>query len=56
MYAKHYHHYDPSGTSHILDTFRRQGWVPPSEDPASLAKWEYYKTCAWRKEQSEAKH
>lgn len=49
MYARHYHHYDPSGTSHILDRFRKMGWIPPSEDPKIIEKWDYYKTCGWNK-------
>lgn len=53
MYATHYHHYDPAGTSHIMDTFRKMGWVPPSEQPAYQAKWEYFKTLMWRKEEGE---
>lgn len=50
MYARHYHHYDPAGTTHIINTFRKAGWVPPSEDPAYLAKWEYYKNAEYNKE------
>lgn len=50
MYARHYHHYDPAGTTHIMDKFRAMGWVPPSEDPDYLAKWEYYKTAEYNKE------
>jgi transposase len=50
MYAKHYHHYDPSGTTHIMDRFRKMGWVPPSEDKTYQKKWKYFQECAWRKE------
>ena len=50
MYARHYHHYDPAGTTHIMDKFRAMGWVPPSEDPACQAKWEYYKNAEYNKE------
>lgn len=50
MYAKHYHHYDPSGTSHIMDRFRKMGWVPPSEDKTYRKKWKYFQECAWRKD------
>ena len=50
MYARHYHHYDPAGTTHIMDKFRAMGWVPPSEDPEFQAKWDYYKSAEWNKE------
>ena len=49
MYAKHYHLYKPSVATNILDTFKKFGWTPPSEDPAIQAKWEYYKNCEWNK-------
>lgn len=51
MYARHYHQYNPSVQTNIMETYRKHGWVPPSEDPAILEKWKYYQECAWRKEQ-----
>ena len=41
--------YKTAAQTDILRTFRRLGWVPPSEDPAVIAKWEYYKTLPLRK-------
>ena len=52
MYARHYHQYEPAVNTNILDTFRKAGWVPPSQDPKIIEKWNYYQSCAWRKEQS----
>ena len=40
--------YTPSVKTDIIATFRRLGWTPPSEDPAIVAKWEYYKSIALR--------
>ena len=50
MYATHYHHYDPAGTTHIMDRFRAMGWVPPSEQPAFQAKFEFFKNAEYNKE------
>jgi len=35
--------YTPAVKTDVLATFRRLGWTPPSEDPAVVAKWAYYK-------------
>jgi hypothetical protein len=51
MYARHYHQYNPAVQTNIMETYRKAGWTPPSEDPAILEKWRYYQDCAWRKEQ-----
>ena len=51
MYARHYHQYNPSAQTNIMETYRKHGWTPPSEDPAIIEKWKYYQECAWRKEQ-----
>ena len=40
--------YTPSVKTDVLATFRRLGWTPPSEDPAIIAKWEYYKSLPLR--------
>ena len=53
MYAKHYYHYKPSISTNIMDRFRKMGWVPPSEDPEYLEKWNYYKNCEWNKKDAE---
>ena len=53
MYAKHYYQYNPSLSTNIMDRFRKMGWVPPSEDPKYLEKWNYYKNCEWNKKDAE---
>jgi hypothetical protein len=40
--------YTPGVKTDIGATFRRLGWTPPSEDPATVAKWEYYRSLAMR--------
>ena len=40
--------YTPSVKTDVTATFRRLGWTPPSEDPAIIQKWEYYKSIALR--------
>ena len=35
--------YTPAVKTDVLETFRRQGWTPPSEQPETRAKWAYYK-------------
>lgn len=54
MHATHFHPYEPSVSTNILETFRKMGWVPPSEDPKILEKWKYFQECAWRKENKNA--
>ena len=51
MYARHYHQYNPSVKTNIMETYRKAGWTPPSEDPKILEKWRYYQSCAWRNEE-----
>lgn len=31
-------------TTDVQQTWREHGWVSPSEDPMTRAKWQYYKT------------
>lgn len=42
--------YTPSSATDILSTWRRYGYVPPSEQEEYQAKWEYYLTLPTRKE------
>jgi hypothetical protein len=41
--------YKTAAQTDVLATFRRLGWTPPSEDPAIIAKWDYYKNLPMRK-------
>lgn len=38
--------YTPAVATDVLATFRRKGWVPPSEQQVYMDKWEYYKSLA----------
>lgn len=38
--------YTPAVSTDVLATFRRKGWVPPSEQQVYIDKWEYYKSLA----------
>jgi len=40
--------YKTAAQTDVLATFRRLGWIPPSEDAAVKAKWEYYKSLPMR--------
>lgn len=42
--------YTPSSATDILATWRRFGFVPPSELEEYQVKWEYYLTLPTRKE------
>ena len=42
--------YVPSSATDILATWRKHGYVPPSEQEEYQAKWEYYLTLPTRKE------
>ena len=35
--------YIHSSKTDVVATFRRLGWVPPSEDPKMIKKWQYYR-------------
>jgi hypothetical protein len=35
--------YKAAAATDVLQTFRRFGWVPPSEDPAYHEKWAKFK-------------
>jgi hypothetical protein len=46
--------YENAAQTDVLATFRRLGWTPPSEDPAVVAKWNYYQSLPLRKHSDEA--
>jgi hypothetical protein len=42
--------YIPAAKTNVLDTFKRMGWEPPSEDKRFQAKWEVYRHAATNNE------
>jgi hypothetical protein len=36
--------YTHSSKTNVLETFKRQGWVPPSEQAEFQDKWKYYRS------------
>lgn len=42
--------YTPASGTDIVATWRKHGYVPPSELPAYQAKWDYYQSLPLRKE------
>lgn len=34
--------YTPAVATDVMAMFKRRGWVPPSENPAIVAKWKRY--------------
>jgi hypothetical protein len=36
--------YVPSSATDVVTTFLRHGWTLPSNDPAIIDKWSYYKS------------
>lgn len=42
--------YIPSNATDIVATWRKYGYVPPSELPEYQAKWQYYQELPLRKE------
>jgi hypothetical protein len=42
--------YIPAAKTNILDTLKRLGWLPPSEDPRHQEKWATYRHLAARNE------
>lgn len=44
--------YIPAAATDVLATFRRLGWTPPSEDPATQEKWQYYKALSQLSEEA----
>lgn len=53
MHQKHYHPYNPSVSTNIMDTFRANGFVPPSERPDYQAKFIWYQTMGWTRNEPE---
>jgi hypothetical protein len=43
--------YVPAAKTNILETLKRLGWIPPSEDKRFQEKWNTYKHLLWRNEQ-----
>jgi hypothetical protein len=44
--------YVPAAGTNVLATFRRLGWTPPSEDPKTQEKWQYYKSLSQLSEEA----
>lgn len=42
--------YVPSSATDVMATWRKYGYVPPSEDPAYQERWDYYQSLPIRKE------
>jgi hypothetical protein len=42
--------YVPAAKTNVLETFKRLGWVPPSESPKIQKKWANYRHLAARNE------
>jgi hypothetical protein len=42
--------YIPAAKTNILETLKRLGWLPPSEDPRFHEKWSTYRHLAARNE------
>jgi len=43
-YEKDHKVYVPEVKTNVMETFRRLGFVPPSEQQVYLDKWAYYKS------------
>lgn len=46
--------YVPSNATNIIDTWRRFGYVPPSEQEYYQKRWEYYQSLPLKKNPAEA--
>jgi hypothetical protein len=43
--------YAPASATSVQRTWKRVcNWIPPSKDPAIIAKWDYYKSIVLRSE------
>lgn len=51
MYAPHFHPYNPSVATNIMETFRAACWTPPSERPEYQAKFQWYQTLGWTRDE-----
>lgn len=47
MKQAHYHPYTPSVGTSVLDTLRKQGFVPPTERPDYQAKFAWFQSRGW---------
>lgn len=45
--------YVPSSATNIIDTWRRFGYVPPSEQEYYQKRWEYYQSLPLQRNQDE---
>jgi len=36
--------YAPASATNVQRTWKKYGWTPPSKDPETIAKWDYYKS------------
>lgn len=43
--------YVPAAKTNIVETLKKLGWIPPSQDKRFIEKWQTYKHLAWRNEQ-----
>lgn len=53
MHQKHYHPYQPSVATNIMETYRAAGWTPPSERKDYQSKWHWYQTLGWTRNEPE---
>jgi hypothetical protein len=44
--------YARASATNVQRTWKKHGWVPPSKDPAVVAKWDYFKAIALLSEQA----
>ena len=47
---KNHQPYAPAAATDVQSTCQKPGWLKPSKDPETLAKWDYYKSLAMRSE------
>ena len=46
----HHKPYAPAAATDVQSTWQKHGWLKPSKDPETNAKWDYYKTLNMRSE------
>jgi hypothetical protein len=42
--------YIPAAKTNVVDTLKKLGWIPPSEDKRFQEKWQLFKHLAYRNE------